>query len=172
MSYEELILLVPIFTALVAILLLIKPIVNSVKWLLPPRLDVTFSEYSEGGPKTNPKELKVTPNKPIKAEIKIIPKWSYKLRIIEVLGNGLRIRKTEIFGKKPRPWMKDAYPDREGNYKIPLDNFVIMKRGISDPTLVDIKIDSIREGERRNITVRIETEESRKLFNKNLLIYA
>jgi len=171
MSYEE-VFIISILSMMIAIVLLIRPIVNAIKWLIPPRLDVTFSEYSEGGPKTNPKELKVTPNKPIKAEIRIIPKWSYKLRIIEVLGNGLRIRKTEIFGKKPRPWMKDSYTDREGNYKIPLNNFVIMKEGISAPTLVDIKIDSIREGEKRNITIRIETEESRKLFNKNLLIYA
>lgn len=155
----------------IASVLLIRPIVNALKWLLSPRLDVTFSEYSTGNPKDNPKVLQVPPNKPIKAEIRILPKWGYKLRIIEVLSNELRIRKTEIFAKKPRPWMKNAYSDREGNYKMPLNNFAIMRGGISDPTLVDLQIDPIGKGERKNITIRIETEESRKLFIKDLWVY-
>ena len=65
--------------------------------------------------------------------------------------------------------MKDS---RYGDYKIVLHDFVIRKGGISDPTMVDVEITPIQKGDKKKISVRIETEESRTLFLKDLWISA
>lgn len=172
MNIEWLVWFFTILGGVVAFLLLIRPTINAIKWLIPPRLDADFAEYTKGYKQDNPCEIHVTPDKPIKAGIRILPKWTYRLRIIEVLGHGLRVTRTRIFAKRPRAWTRDAYTDIHGDYKISLYDFVIRRGGVSDPTIVDVKITPIRKGERKKISLRIETEESRTLFIKDLWMSA
>ena len=112
MDIELLVWFFTIVGGAVATLLLIRPTISAVKWLLPPRLDVDFADYSRGNIKKDcPKEITVTPNKPIEVGIRILPKWTHKLRIIEVLRPRVGDNRNKNFCKET-PIMGERFPLR------------------------------------------------------------
>jgi len=170
-------------STIILLLLFVPAVIRFLKWFLPPRLDVRWVCYglkqvklsgvvqSEGERWLD--EVEVIPGEPIEIGIGIRPKWRYEPVIIEVLGHGSKIQRANLFVKGIRPWEKPyPSPDVHGDYKVVCDGLVLRKGDISDPTLIDVKIEPLSLGERRRkVTVRISTKESRKLFVKDLWLW-
>jgi len=143
-----------ISSLIVLTILLALNVPKLVKYLLSPRIDVFLHTYPKDLVKQEgvlqfsderqyKEELRVLPNSSPEIAMAISPKWSYEIKIIEVLGH-LKSKITPAY---------------------------LFAKDISDPTLIDVKIEPpIKDGEERKLTLRISTRESRKLFVKELRI--
>jgi hypothetical protein len=115
-------------------------------------------------------EIRVIPNMKPQPTLRIKPKWSYQLKIVEILGHDqFDIHYVERFAKAgSRPWVRGWYTDKHGALKVLVD--LTAARGkITDPLIIDFSVNwKFKQGEKKTITARIETAESRKLFVKDL----
>jgi hypothetical protein len=154
-----------------------------VKYILTPRINVYLFTYPSNkaiqhGVKQSEeerkyyKEMPVSPNSKIEVGISLAPKWKYEVKIIEVLGHDKsKISLAEIFAKD-RFWLEKQYEDIHGNCKI-FPNLVVRKGDITDPTWIDIRLEPpFKKGEERKLSVKISTNESRKLLVNEFLIKA
>ena len=171
---SSLVLILIVIAAITGIISVAGLFPRFIKWLIAPRIEIDFAEYCKGKINRSGKEITVPSGAAVEVGIRIRPKWSYRPYIIEVLGHEQsRVTRAEIFVKGGlRPWEKPyPAPDIHGDYKLFTEGLSLKRGGVSDPTIVDVKIEPpLKSGERRNITLRIETEESRKLFVEDLWI--
>ena len=94
------------------------------------------------------------------------------MTMIEAVGHSKStITRVDLFAKK-RHWLEKDYTDIEGNYKVSPD-LTIRKGHTTDPLVIDLQIDPpLEKGEQRKMTIRVSTEESRKMLHKEFLIKA
>jgi len=167
-----------ILSSIIVGMLLIQNVPKFVKSYSAPRLDVYLFTYGSGRGEQKgvfqkdvqvryDKKLSVLANSEIQIAIGIKPKWSYQINYIEIHGGGKsQIRLVEIFAKK-RWWQEKGYIDMDGAYKFAPD-ISLRKKDITDPTIIDISITPpLKDGEKRQITIRISTKESRMPFTKD-----
>ncbi|HEY4673518.1 MAG TPA: hypothetical protein VIH03_05070, partial [Nitrososphaerales archaeon] len=169
---------VVILSSIIVSVLLIQNIPKFFKYMWAPCLDVFLYTYKKGGAEQKGmfqkdvgvpynKEIRALVNSEIQITIAVKPKWSYHINTIEIHGaSNSQIDRADIFASD-RYWQAKGYTDMDGAYKFSPD-LSIRKGDITDPLMIDANIKpQLKLDERRTITIRISTKESRKLFKKD-----
>lgn len=178
---SEFLWLYALLSVIFAFFLLIRPTVNAVKWILPPRLNVQFAypaKPSECVVEFLDKEgerdkIVAHAEKELRVGISIRADWEYTPRLIDIRGDEkTTIERNQIFVEGTRPWEKPyPGPDIHGDFKVMTVGYVLKSETTETPMLIDIHISPpLEKGEERKVKVEITTEESRKSFIKDLWI--
>lgn len=172
------------FSAITLVALLGYNTPKFIKAFSPPKIDIDLYIYPEKHGKQQgviqvcegkicEKEIEVLPNVSPQIVVRIKPEWKYKVTMIEAIGSighfKSVITRVDHFAKK-RHWLEKEYTDVEGNYKVSPD-ITIRKGHTTDPLVLDLQIDPpLKNGEQRRIKIRVSTEESRKMLEKEFII--
>ncbi|MCJ7570300.1 MAG: hypothetical protein MUO82_00260 [Candidatus Thermoplasmatota archaeon] len=117
--------------------------------------------------------LRVNKNPILGFEVRHAGKYfSYNLKTLEIaVPKECKIQYYEVFAASgQRPFINEPYTDIWGNLKIFTD-IKIVKGQISDPTLFGFKLNyKLSKNEKKTISIRIKTDDCRKMFVKTLTI--
>ena len=171
-------------STVIVIILLIQNIPKLVKWCSIPKLSAHMITYPHSTIKQDgvsqsdtevwyDSELQVQAGTRPVITFAIKPKWTYEIKVIEILGHSKsKITSERLFSNQLRYWQEKEYVDVHGDYKVPA-NIVMRKGDITEPLILDVRIEPpLQKGERRKLTMRVSTKESEKLFVKEFFIEA